>query len=159
VATRRIWVIPCTTNPTGAWVKKQVDAFLLHAAREDQPVAIVSRDRDKLYRNNFDHIMNVEGVDVNVLAHRAPNLNAYVERIVQSIKQECLDHFLVFGEKHFEYLVREYVEHYYDERPHQGLKNRLFIRDLLPPQLNPNGGVVCRTRLGGLLRYYYRAAA
>ena len=101
VATRKVWVSPCTKRPNGAWVKKQVDAFLLHAARNGRPVGLVSRDRDKLYRNNFDHILHVQGVDVNMLVHRSPNLNAFVERFIQSIQVECLNHFLVFGEKHF----------------------------------------------------------
>jgi Integrase core domain len=155
VATRKVWVSPCTKKPTGAWVKTQVDAFLLHAARTGMPVGLVSRDRDKLYRNNFDHILRVQGVDVNVLVHRSPNLHAYVERFIQSIQVECLDHFLVFGEKHFDYLVREYLEHYHTERPHQGLGNRL-VSGVPPPPAD--GEVLCRTRLGGLLKHYYRAA-
>jgi len=92
-----------------------------------------------------------------MLAYRSPNLNAYVERFVQSIQHECLDHFLVFGEKHFDYLVREYVEHYHEERPLQGLENRLITGQ--PPPAPPDGEIQCRTRLGGLLRHYYHAAA
>ena len=76
-------------------------------------------------------------------------MNVYVERFIQSIQVECLDHFLVFGEKHFDYLVREYVEHYHTERPHQGLANRLVTGE--PPPALSAGGVACRTRLGGLI--------
>jgi len=76
VARRQVWISPCTKKPTGAWVKRQVDAVLLHAARNRLPVGMVFRDRDKKYRNNVDHILSVQGVDVNVLAHRSPNLNA-----------------------------------------------------------------------------------
>ena len=61
------------------------------------------------------------------IAHRAPNQNAFVERWVQSIKHECLDHFIVFGEDHYNHLISEYVEHYSTERPHQGLDNGLVI--------------------------------
>ena len=96
-------------------------------------------------------------MDVRMLAYRSPNLNAYVERFVQSIQQECLDHFLIFGQKHFDYLVREYVEHYHTERPHQGLKNQLITGE--PPPALPCDEVMCRTRLGGLLKHYYRIAA
>jgi putative transposase len=56
---------------------------------------------------------------------RAPNLNPHVERFIQSIQCECMDHFLVFGEKHLEYIARAYVEHYHSERPHQGLGNEI----------------------------------
>ena len=94
-------------------------------------------------------------IEVRTLACRSPNLNTYVERFVQSIQQECLDDFLVFGEKHFDYLVREYVEHYHKERPRQGLENRLVTGQ---PQPSASGKIKCRTRLGGLLKHYNRAA-
>ena len=75
---------------------------------------------------------------------------------MQAVKQECLDHFVVFGESHLRHLLREYVEHYNEERPHQG-------RDNLPlggAGPDPGGGeVVCRERLGGLLKHYSRRAA
>ena len=90
------------------------------------------------------------------LAYRSPNLNAYVERFIQSIQVECLDHFLVFGEQHFDYLVSEYVTHYHEERPHQGLGNQLLSGQ---PPPNDDGEIRCRTRLGGLLKHCYRAAA
>lgn len=156
VATRRVWISPCTKKPSGAWVKQQLDAFFEHVDREGLRVAQVSRDRDKKYRNNFDLIMDAHDVEVRVLAHRAPNLNAYVERFIQSVQVECLDHFLVFGEKHFDYLVRQYIEYYHEERPHQGLENKLLSGE--PPPAT-EGDVQCRTRLGGLLKHYYRAAA
>jgi len=53
----------------------------------------------------------------------SPNLNAFVERWIQSIKHECLNHFIILGEAHLNYLVRQYVEHYHTERPHQGIGN------------------------------------
>jgi putative transposase len=159
VATRRVWVSPCTKKPSGVWVKNQVETFVEDASREGLPVAIVSRDRDKLYRNNFDHLLRIRSIDVDVLTYRSPNLNAYVERFVQSVKQECLDHFLVFGEKHFDYLVREYIEHYHTERPHQGLGNRVVTDDTPPAPPNSNDIMLCRTRLGGLLKHYHRIAA
>jgi putative transposase len=159
VATRQVWVSPCTKRPTGAWVKQQLDGFLLHAARNNLKVGLVSRDRDKLYRSNFDMILQRQGIDVQVLAYRSPNLHAYVERFIQSLQQECLDHFLVFGEKHFDYLVKEYVEHYHQERPHQGLANRTLAGTPSPAPPDSAGGIQCRTRLGGLLKHYQRAAA
>ena len=64
---------------------------------------------------------------VKRLALRSPNTNAYIERFVQSIKQECLDHFVIFGPEHMDVLVGEYVEHYHTERPHQGVGNMPLI--------------------------------
>ncbi|MCC6679480.1 MAG: transposase [Phycisphaeraceae bacterium] len=82
-------------------------------------------------------------------------MNAYAERWCQSLQVECLDHFIVLGEKHLNYLVSEYVAHYHKERPHQTLGNAPPMGLGLPGE----GEVVCRERLGGLLRHYYRKAA
>ena len=86
------------------------------------------RDNDSAYVNGFDQVVNDRGAGVRLTAIRAPNENAFVERFVQSIKTECLDHFLVFGEKHFDYLCRELVDYYHADRPHQGLDNRMVRR-------------------------------
>jgi putative transposase len=159
VATRRVWVSASTKRPTGVWVRQQVESFIAHTKCEGHALKIVSRDRDKLYRNNFDYLMSANGVEVDILSFRSPNLNAYVERFVQSIQNECLDHFLVFGEKHFDYLIREYVEHYHTERPHQGLGNRVITGETPPALPDSNDNMQCRTRLGGLLKHYLRVAA
>jgi putative transposase len=156
VATRRVWVSPSTQNPTVDWVEEQGKAFIQHAEQQGAKVDLVTHDRDRNFRRAFDQTLVARGVCVKKLTFRSPNLNAYVERFIQSIQVECLDHFLVFGEKHLDYLVREYVEHYHTERPHQGLGNRLVSGE---PPPGEEGEVQCRTRLGGLLKHYYRAAA
>jgi putative transposase len=156
VATRRVWISTCTQKPTAEWVERQARAFLAHANDAHLPVKLVSRDRDSLYRSNFDEVLQEHGADVMQLVFRSPNLNAYIERFIQSIQVECLDHFLVFGEQHFDYLVSEYVTHYHEERPHQGLGNQLLSG---PPPPKGDGEIRCRTRLGGLLKHYYRTAA
>ena len=86
---------------------------------------------------------------------QAPNANAYAERFVRSIRAECLDRLIVFGERRLRRAVDQFVAHYHGERNHQGLGN-----ELIGPQCHQNGGthVFCRERLGGLLRYYHRAA-
>ena len=86
-----------------------------------------------------------------------PNLNAYAERFVWSIKHECVDKMILFGEKNVRHVVGEYVEHYNAERPHKGLDYRWPVE---PDTPGPRDGPVkCRKRLGGLLRSYYREAA
>jgi putative transposase len=156
VATRRVWISPSTQHPTVAWVEEQAKAFMNHTEQSGLKVDLVTRDRDWNYRKAFDQAITERGARVKRLSFRSPNLNAYVERFIQSIQVECLDHFLVFGEKHFDYLVREYVEHYHEERPHQGLSNQLISGQ--PPPV-AEGEVRCRTRLGDLLKHYYRTAA
>ena len=128
------------------------------------------RDRDDAFSLAFDEALRRRRVRVMPVPFRAPNTNAYVERFVQSIKQECLDHFLVFGLRHFEYLCSEYLTYYLTERPHQGRGNELLVLppDSRRPRVQPgtNDGepvrladVRCEQRLGGLLKHYYRKAA
>jgi putative transposase len=130
-----------------------------HAEKHSLKVDLVTRDRDWNYRDAFDRALSDRGARVKRLAYRSPNLNAYVERFIQTVQVECLDHFLVFGEKHFDYLVREYVEHYHTERPHQALENRLLTGEPRPAVSIVDRKVECRTRLGGLVKHYCRCAA
>lgn len=92
--------------------------------------------------------------------HAVPVLNANVEWFIQTIQIECLNHFLVFGEKHFNYLAREFVRSYHQCRPRQGIENRVIdsADDEEPPSVLSLTEVQCETRLGGLLRHDYRAA-
>ena len=120
---------------------------------------LITRDNDQIYKKGFDQVLESAGIRSRRLGLRAPNTNVYVERFIQTIQVECMDHFLVFGAKHFDYLVREYVEHYHTERPHQGLENRTPAGTPRPAPQDSNGGIQCRTRLDGLLKHYDRAAA
>lgn len=88
-------------------------------------------------------------------------MNPYAETWVQRIKRECLDHFLVLGERHLRHLIREYLVHFHEERPHQGLGNRPLGETHPPPAVDtiPADEIVCRERLGGLLRHYQRRNA
>ena len=96
-------------------------------------------------------------VEPLVLPARSPNLNAYSERWVRSVKEECLSKVILFGERSLRRAVSEYVEHYHVERNHQGKGNiLLFPRDRTGNRERP---VQCRERLGGLLRYYHQEAA
>ena len=154
VATRRVWVSPSTLRPTAVWVQHQGEAFIRQTDQGGVPaVTILTRDNDVKYGPSFDALFEEAGGRVKKLAYRAPNTNAYVERFIQSIQTECLDHFIVFGKKHLNYLLKEYVEHYHTERPHQGLGNVV-----LGPVPEGAGEIVRRDRLGGLLKSYERAA-
>ena len=94
------------------------------------------------------------GILVVLTPERAPNANAYAERFVRSIKEECLDRVIPLGELHFRRAITEFIEHYHLERNHQGLDNRLIEGDA-PERI---GRIGRRSRLGGLLNYYERAA-
>jgi transposase InsO family protein len=99
--------------------------------------------------------MREAGIRVVLMPERAPNANAYAERFVRSIKEECLDRMIPIGGRHFRRAVTEFVEHYHVERNHQGLDNRLIAG---MPTTDVAGYVRRRPRLGGLLNFYDRAA-
>jgi transposase InsO family protein len=114
-------------------------------------------DRAPLYTHSFDEILGQSGVAPVKLPPSSPNLNAFAERFVRSIKEDCLEKMIFFGEDSLRTAVREYIAHYHSERNHQGLGNRL-INPL--PNIGDTAGTIKRTeRLGGMLRYYYRDAA
>jgi len=114
-------------------------------------------DRDTKYTQSFRAIIASGRVEPLVLPARSPNLNAYAERWVRSVKEECLCKVILFGERSLRRALSEYVEHFHAERNHQGKGNVL----LFPRSANTrrDGHVQCRERLGGLLRYYHQEAA
>ena len=113
-------------------------------------------DRDGKYCPAFDEAVRDGGVRPVRLPPRNPNLNAYAERWVRSVKDECLAKLILVGEPALQTALRAYVEHFHGERNHQGKGNLL----LFPcEEMGQHGPVRCRERLGGLLKFYYRPAA
>jgi transposase InsO family protein len=114
-------------------------------------------DRDTKYSDAFRSVLVREGIQVIRLPPRSPNLNAFAERFVRSIKEECLSRMIFFGPASLQHAVRQFMAHYHSERNHQGLENRL------PQPVSvtalPHHPVQRRQRLGGILSYYHRAAA
>jgi len=157
LTTRTVHIAGVVAEPYGGWMQQIArnlldasDGFLLGKSHLiiDRGTAFTAEFRDSLAR---------AGVKPLRLPARSPNLNAYAERFVRSVRTECLDHLVIFGEAHLRAVLREYVEHYNTERPHQGIGN-VLIRP--PPEpANNNGPVKRRQRLGGLLSFYYRGAA
>jgi putative transposase len=155
LSTRRVHIAGITDGACGDWVIRTtrgmldaVDGFLL-------PHRFLVHDRDPLFTDRFAALLRSAGVEPVKLPPRSPNLNAYAERFVRSIKDECLSRLIPIGETHLRLAVEEYAEHYHLERNHQGLGNRLIDGE---PETEPVDDVACDERLGGLLRSYRRAA-
>jgi transposase InsO family protein len=153
---RRVEIAGITAAPNGLWVEQVArnlvdceDGFLLNSRH-------LIHDRDPLFTHAFAGTLRRAGIDTVKLPVRSPNLNAYAERFVRSVKSECVGQVIPIGERHLRRVVSEYVEHYHCERNHQGIGNRLIDRD--PCALGRSGPVECHERLGGMLRYYARAA-
>lgn len=158
IKSRRVIVSKPTIHPTREWTAEQA-TLLIDQAREaglPQP-KILLRDRDAKFGPDFDEVLRASGCHPKVLPVQSPMLNAFAERWIQSVKRECLDHFIAFGLDHLAYLIASWVAHYHEQRPHQGLGNRL-IAGPDPPE-TPIGPIRCRTRLGGVLKSYERVAA
>ncbi len=117
------------------------------------------RDRDTKFTAGFDLIFRSVGIEPLPLPPRSPNLNAFAERFVRSIKHECLDRMVFFGEASLRHAVAEYIEHYHLERPHQGKGNEILFPTAPLGDIPRDGPIICQQRLGGLLKYYCRKAA
>ena len=108
-------------------------------------------DRDPLYTTDFLSTLADAGIESVKLPPRSPNLNAYAERFVRTIKEGCLERMILFGEHSLRNAIREFVAHYHFERNHQGLGNRLIISSYAT--LAKTGTVQTSRRLGGMLNY------
>jgi transposase InsO family protein len=157
LSSRRVEIAGLAREANGHWMS-QVARNLTDAA---QGFLIGKRylihDRDPLFTAEFLEILEGSGVKSVKLPPRSPNLNAYAERFVRTIKGSCLERRILFGEASLRKSIHEFVVHYHRERHHQGLGNRLIIG---AETTTANGGPIqCRPRLGGMLNYYYREAA
>jgi putative transposase len=157
LTTRRVHCAGITTNPNEVWMK-QIARNL--TAADDSFLCgkrYLLMDRDTKFSAAFRRMLSDAGTEPVRLPPRSPNLNAHIERFWRSLREECTDRLIFFGEAMLRRAVHEFVEHYHRERNHQGLDNRLI-------QAGEEVGrgvdaIQCRQRLGGLLRYYYRQAA
>jgi putative transposase len=157
LSNRRVHIAGVTEYPHGAWMQQvgrnvtdAFDGFLLN-------INYVILDRDPLYTDAFRALLKKAGIKAIRLPPRSPNLNAYAERFVRTIKESCLSRMIFFRESSLRNAIRTFVEHYHHERNHQGLENRLI--DPKCQVGSAEGPVECSERLGGMLRYYYRDAA
>ena len=157
IATRRVYFAGLTTHPDEGWLLQvarnvtDADDGFLRGKR------YLLMDRDTKFSEAFRGTFEDVGVKPLRLPARSPNLSAHIERFMRSLKEECLERMIFFGEKSLHAATVSYVDHFLTERNHQGVGNRLLIPGREVGE--KAGEVVCRQRLGGLLRYYIREAA
>ena len=162
VGTRRVFVAGITTSPNSEWVTRQARNASMQMANWNLPAKFLLIDHDSNFTDDFDSVFEADGTEVMRVGPMAPNLNAYAERFAQTLRRECLDHFIVLGESHLRHITKEFVSHYNEERPHQGKDNvPLPDADRNEPTTLPfpTSEIHCKERLGGLLKHYHRSAA
>jgi putative transposase len=161
IGTRRVHLAGLTAHPNRAWVVQQARNLSMVFAEEPVKPRMLLRDHDSKFVPEFDQVFESDGIEVNAVGPLAPNMNPHAERWVQAVKQECLAHFVIFGEAHLRHLLTEFLTYYHQERPHQALGN-------VPPCGSPSVAtdlpvtgtdIVCEERLGGLLKHYRRKPA
>jgi transposase InsO family protein len=158
LGSRKVHVAGMTPHPNTAWMVQ----VALHVTMDEwgflSPGQYLIHDRDEKFCPAFQRLIDEGGVKRVPLPPRSPNLNAYAERWIRSVKEECLTRVILFGEASLRHVLTQYVEHFHHERNHQGKGNVLLF-----PAVSQNaactGPLQCRERLGGLLKYYAREAA
>ena len=156
---RRVEIAGITQHPNEAWMKQ----IARNAAMDEWGFLdgrqYLIHDRDTKYCQSFRDIIESGDVKTLPLPARSPNLNAFAERWVKSVKDDCLSKLILFGEASLRSALREYIVHYHVERNHQGKGNVLLFPTATKIMRRADGSVGCKERLGGLLKYYHREAA
>ena len=157
LVTREVHIAGIVPEPNGPWMKQVArnltdgsDGFL-------KGCRYLLYDRASLFSQDFRMILKAAGVESVRLPVRSPNLNAFAERFVRSVKESCLDRMVLIGESSLHRATAQFVLHYHQERNHQGLDNKIIRPEFSP--LPSTGPIRCRKPLGGMLNYYCREAA
>jgi putative transposase len=158
LGSRQVHVAGVTPHPNEAWMAQVARNVTMEEWSCLSPGQYLIHDRDTKFCAAFQHIIDAAGVERVVLPPRSPNLNAYAERWVRSVKEECLSRLILFGEAALCHALKEYVEHYHHERNHQG-KGNVLLFPAVSQDTERAGPIRYRERLGGLLKYYEREAA
>jgi putative transposase len=154
---RKVDIAGITVHPNEPWMQQMARNVTMEGCGTLQDCRYLLHDRDTKFTCSFRAIIKSGQVKPLSLPARSPNLNAYAERWVRSVKEECLSKIILFGERSVRRALSEYVEHYHAERNHQGKSNVLLFGRAT--ETCRDGPVQCRERLGGLLRYYHQEAA
>ena len=158
IESRDIHIAGMTPHPNEAWMMQIARNLTMDGWGFLQGQRYLIHDGDKKFCEAFRGILRVAGVEPLKLPPRSPNLNAFAERWVRSAKSECTSNLVFFGEDSLRKAMSEFVEHFREERNHQG-KDNLLLFQRKQASTGQGGAIECKERLGGLLKFYYRRAA
>ena len=156
---RRVEIAGITPHPNEAWMKQIARNVTMDEWGFLDGCRYLIHDRDTKFTDSFRAIVKSGQVEPLKLPARSPNLNAYAERWVKSVKDECLSKLILFGETSFKRALHDYLIHYHAERNHQGKDNVLLFPTATKAENHADGSVCCNERLGGLQKYYHRETA
>jgi putative transposase len=156
--TRRVTIAGITRHPTEQWTTQMARNAVDDIDGALRPIRFALHDRDTKFCASFRATLSSGGVQPLLLPARSPNLNAFAEGWVRSIKSECLSKLILFGESSLRRTITEFSTHYHYERNHQGEANLLLFPAPGCRRPCPRAPIRCQQRLGGLLKYYSRAA-
>jgi len=156
LGTRRVYFAGCTEHPTVDWITQQARQMAWQLEERETPMRFLIRDRDTKFTPSFDTVFKTEKLKIIRTPFRAPNANAYAERWVRTVREECLDKLIIINQQHLHRVMVEYTSYYNTARPHQGIRQRTPL-----PRHQPvvdSGTIVSRDVLGGIIHDYRRAA-
>jgi hypothetical protein len=161
IGSRRVHFAGVTPHPNERWMKQIARNLTMDGWGFWNGQRHLIVDRDTKFCAAFRRILRDSGVRPIRLPPRSPDLNAYAERFVRTVKDECLSRLVLFGEDGLRRALSEFEAHYHEERNHQGVGNVLLFpaRSTSPLPIPETGSLECTRRLGGLLKFYRRAAA
>jgi len=155
IGSRRVVFANCTAHPDAEWTVQQMRNVIWEAQELGLPIKFLIRDRDSKFTAAFDTVASAAGITVLRTPYRAPNANAFLERLLGSVRREALDWLIILNERHLLAVLREYFDHYNHARPHRGLDLRVPVPPTVPKS---TGSIVRRQRLHGIINEYSRAA-
>ena len=157
IHTRRVHILGVTASPTGAWTAQQARNLFMDLSEHVGQFKFLIRDRDSKFATVFDEVFASNGVRIIKTPVRSPRANSFAERYVGTLRRECLDHLLIYGERHLRQVLAEYSRHYNEHRPHQSREQRPPLHE--PGQvLDVTARIKRRPVVNGLISEYSRAA-
>jgi len=157
IGTRRVHILGVTAYPTGSWTAQQARNLLMDLSDRAGRFRFLIRDRDSKFAAAFDDVLAGNGVRIIKTPVRSPRANSFAERYVGTLRRECLDHLLIYGERHLRRILAEYARHYNEHRPHQSREQRPPLHE--PGQtVDVTARITRRQVVHGLINEYRRAA-